>query len=354
MPRVAPKTTHAPPANPAGIQHPGPALEVNTCAGAIRYVGRFLGGALRIYTVMKRVLITGASGRVGSYICSKARAGEFEVHGTWFSRHVPLEGVSFTRVDFTSEDEIARCLRSVMPDIVIHAGALAKEAEWERLEAVNVRATGLISGLCGELGAFLVFISTDLAFDGTKGFYHEEDPVNPVGPYPLSKVMAEEKVRESGIPGAIVRIPINYGWTSSRSTFLEWILNEVKEGRQATLFDDQYRSPLYLGTLAEALLEIAGRRMEGIWHIGGAERISRYDFGIKAASLLGFPAGSLVAVKKKDIVYQGSPCEDCSLDTGKATRELETSLPGVAGGLKALLEERDGPCENWFMRKGER
>jgi dTDP-4-dehydrorhamnose reductase len=302
---------------------------------------------------MEKILITGGSGRVGSYLCQRARVMGWEVHGTFFSHELPLPGILFYRLDLASEREIGECIRLIRPAVVIHGAAIPKEVEWDLLLAINVRATAILARICADMGIFLIYVSTDLAFDGTKGLYKEEDAVNPVGPYPLSKVMAEEEVREGGGETAIARIPINYGWTASRSTFLEWILKEGCAGRPVTLFCDQFRSPIYLGNLAEATLEIARRRLTGTWHLAGSERVTRYEFGLAAASLLGFPEKWLLPAKLNDTLFKGSTCADCSLEVSKAARLLNVPLLRTREGLQAARDEQGGPCGNWFTGKGE-
>jgi dTDP-4-dehydrorhamnose reductase len=297
---------------------------------------------------MEKMLITGGSGKVGSYFCWHARKGGREVLSTYYTYPAEMEGINYQRLSLFEEAAIIRLLKEIKPDLVIHAAAIPKEDLRERLIAVNVKATESIASYCAGAGIYMAYISTDLVFDGKKGYYSEEDRVSPVGEYAMSKVLGEEKVKERAFPSAIIRIPINYGWTWSRSTFLEWILGELQEGRQIKLFSDQQRSIAYLGNLAQAILEIVERRLTGIYHIGGKEPCSRYAFGLEAARALGFSTDQLMSVRMKDIEYKGSRCPNCSLNITKARKTLCTPLLSVREGLQALAQEGGGPAGRWF------
>jgi dTDP-4-dehydrorhamnose reductase len=288
---------------------------------------------------MERILITGGSGRVGSYLCRKALSPAREIHATYLSHGCELSGVSFHRLDLRQEAEVRILLDEIRPDVLIHTAAIPNEDAEERLLAVNVKGTEQLVRYCEKTEAYLAHISTDLVFDGKKGNYRETDAVNPLGLYPTSKVMAEELIMKSCIEASILRITINYGWTPTGSSFGEWILKESAAGRKVPLFIDQFRSPIYLHNLADAIVEIAEKRLKGIFHLGGADRITRFNFGLKMGEVFGFSREGLIARGMNEHTYTGSHCPDCSLNIEKAQSSLSTGLLGVEEGLKAFRNE---------------
>lgn len=293
---------------------------------------------LRELALMK-ILITGGSGRLGSYLCRKARDKGYETYSNYFSHKVQMAGVEFFSLDISSGDAVQESLARIEPLAIIHCAAITRDDSLENLTRVNVRGTENIASFCEKTGAWLAHISTDLVFDGKKGKYSEEDAVNPSGQYPESKLMAEKRVLESGAPASIVRIPINYGWTRDNSTFVEWILKQVARRQKVPLFSDQYRSPVYLSNLADAILEIMELKPSEIFHLGGPDRVTRYELGLKVAELFEFPEELLLPVRMSEVEFSGSRCADCSFDISKAARLLKTRLLGIDEGLRLLKEE---------------
>ncbi|MDQ7821843.1 MAG: SDR family oxidoreductase [Candidatus Eremiobacteraeota bacterium] len=284
-------------------------------------------------------VVTGASGRVGASIVRKASAQGLELCGLYHCRCLTSPGIEAYQADIADRRSLFTLLDRIRPEKIIHCAAIAHDDEEERLRCVNIEGTANLAEYCKAHGAYLVHLSTDLVFDGEKGRYREDDELSPVGRYPLSKARAEEAVRESGARASIARIPINYGWSRDGTTFAEWILSRMRQGVQVPLFVDQFRSPIYLGNLAEALLELARRECPGTFHLAGADRITRYDFGLRMADLFRFPRELLAGVKMEEVAYRGSRSKDCSLDVTKARSLLATPLLGVEEGLRAFKEE---------------
>lgn len=284
---------------------------------------------------------------MGSYLCRAAARRRVKVFSSYMSHQFAMEGVHAFPLDLTQKELVLRRLADLRPEKIIHCAAITYETDSNLLHEVNLRGTEHLLSYCRSSGAYLLYVSTDLAFDGGKGCYREEDPVNPVGNYPQSKVLGEESVQNSGMPWSIARIPINYGWTPGNNSFIEWILGKVQSREPVPLFTDQYRSPIYLGSLAKALLEIASRELGGIFHLAGHDRVSRYEVGQKAAEIFGFPQSLLSPVSMSDVQYSGSRCRDCSLDTGRARLILDAQLPGIEEGMRMMKEEENPYRESW-------
>src|SRR3954452_4443791 len=127
-----------------------------------------------------RWLVTGASGLLGGYLLRQLRAaGESVV--AWSRSHA---GESFTPVDLADPTAVAAAFHSAAPDVVLHAAALARVGDCHRDPAgarrINTDGTRLLAELAADAGARLVFVSTDLVFDGERGEYRESDVPNPL------------------------------------------------------------------------------------------------------------------------------------------------------------------------------
>ena len=113
----------------------------------------------------------------------------------------------------------------------------------------------------------------------------------------------------------------------------------MKKGEEVRIVTDQFISPTLNTNLARMLLEAGGRGLEGIYHLAGAERISRYDFACKLADAFGLDRGLIVPVKMADLSWKARRPMDSSLDVGKASRLLEERPWGIGRSFEVLKEE---------------
>ena len=201
----------------------------------------FQGLAIAVRTLaIMRILVTGASGQLGSYLAHELlRAGKSELilwsRGTTGSR----SGLEIRAVDLTDGPALTSALEEADPDLVIHAAAISAADQVrtapERGWAVNVEGTRRLAAWCGDRGRRLIFTSTDLVFDGARGWYREDDETGPVLAYGRTKAAAEPLVLQ--IPGGLVaRISLLYGPSrAGRASFFDRALASLRAGRTSGL-----------------------------------------------------------------------------------------------------------------------
>lgn len=270
---------------------------------------------------MKKLLITGASGFLGWNICRAAK-DRWDTVGTVFSHPVRIDGVNIFRVDLTVFQEVKRMFHEFRPDAVIHTAAAASpdycQIHTSETHKINVDAAVNIAGLCADHEISLAFTSTDLVFDGCRGMYKEEDPVNPVNIYGEQKVLAEQKLLETYPDAAVCRMPLMLGLSSpAYKSSLQTIVKAFIGGGELTLFTDEFRSPLSAEMAARGLL-LSLKKVQGIIHLGGRERISRYDLGIMLADILHCDNPNITPCKQNDLTFAAPRAADVSLDSSKA------------------------------------
>jgi dTDP-4-dehydrorhamnose reductase len=286
----------------------------------------------------KKLLITGASGLVGGNAAVLGRE-TWNVSAAYGSRPFQAAGMSAVRLDLTDARSIRSLVQSLRPDAVIHCAASSKldecEADKNRTFAVNAESVRVLAGACADSGARLVFTSTDMVFDGEKGRYAETDPVSPINVYGESKCAAEEHVRRFCADHAIVRVALVYGKPATGGTsFSEGFLKTWRAGKPVFLFTDQFRTPVEVTGLAEALLELAGSSFRGTIHAGGADRVDRYTFGCVLARKAGISAELLKPVSMAGAVLPAKRPRDASLDVSLAGSLLKTRLLGFREGIE--------------------
>lgn len=270
---------------------------------------------------MKRLLITGVSGFLGWNVCQIAKE-RWQIFGTTFSHPLEIEGVNIIRIDLRDFKELRRLFKEIRPDAVIHTAGAADPnfCQTHRMETqrINVDASINIACLCADYSIPCVFTSSDIVFDGLNPPYKEDDPVSPVNFYGEQKVMAERGMLRYYPEVAICRMPLMFGVAPpTASSFIQPMIKAMMEGDDLRLFIDEIRTPTSGETAGNGLL-LALEKVHGIIHLGGIERISRYDFGRLLSDVMGIKDAKLIPCRQADIPMPAPRPPDTSLDSSKA------------------------------------
>ncbi|HEX4590789.1 MAG TPA: SDR family oxidoreductase, partial [Gemmataceae bacterium] len=242
-----------------------------------------------------RWLLTGATGLLGGYVLRQLRS---ESIVAWSgSQQSDVLGVPLIRADLADSAAVAAAFSAAAPDVVIHAAAVARVDECrrdsDRARRINTEGSRHLAELAAERGARLVYVSTDLVFDGERGSYRESDSPSPLTVYGLTKADAETAVLTFPRT-AVARLSLLYGpCLTGRSSFFDRMVAALKQGQPIPLFADEWRTPLDLATAATALVELGRSEVTGLLHIGGPERLSRLEMGRQLAEALGVSGDSI-------------------------------------------------------------
>jgi dTDP-4-dehydrorhamnose reductase len=287
-------------------------------------------------TRTRRVLVTGAGGLLGGRL-ALLLAPAFDVVAAR-RRTSPPAGLAAVSLDLDSPLSIERALDEARPDAVVHAAAVTDPDHAERFpdEAarVNVQAVEVLARLCGARGIHLVLISTDLVFAGDRAPYREDDAPAPLLAYGRTKLLGEDAALQLAPGAAVARVALvhgrGYGPRASATESIAWSL---RAGRGLRLYTDQFRTVVDPVSAADALERILRLGAAGRFHVGGPERVSRYDLGRRVAARLLLPA-SLIAPATLATHATGAPRPpDVSLDSSRALRELDWRPRPVDDGI---------------------
>lgn len=236
--------------------------------------------------------VTGATGYLGSELV----------------RLVP--DASTERVEIRDRGAVEALLRRLAPDVVVHT---AYRQDGPGALEITVDGAENVARAAAAVGARLIHLSTDVVFDGRKGApYVEADEVSPVTDYGRAKAEAELRVARAHPEALIVRTSLIYGGAEPSKHEL------TARDPSFTFFTNEIRSPVQVGDLARALVELAALDVAGPLHVAGADAVSRADF---AELIVGAPVASALAPATRPL--------DCSLDSSRAQALLETRLRGV-------------------------
>jgi dTDP-4-dehydrorhamnose reductase len=292
-------------------------------------------------TAMKKLLVTGASGLLGWNVCAIARES-WRVFGVVNRHAIDLPGASRLICDLTRPDHLLQLFRNVAADAVVHCAAVAQpdacQAQPEDSRPINVEVPATLAQLCAAARTPYVFVSTDLVFDGTRAPYDEGDPVSPVSVYGEQKVAAERMVRERHPDAMIVRLPLMFGDPGPAATsFIHPWVAALRSGKVLSLFVDEFRTPVGVRTAARGLLMAPGLE-GGILHLGGRERVSRYDLGVLLAEMLGAEIGLIQPGRQRDRTVGAPRPPDVSLNSARAYA-LGYDPPSLSDALAEFLRD---------------
>ena len=230
--------------------------------------------------------------------------------GTELVRLAP--GATRERVEVRDAAAVLALLERVRPDVVIHT---AYRQDGEGAGAIVVDGSENVARAAAEVGARLVHISTDVVFDGRKGApYVEADIPSPCTEYGRAKAEAETRVAASAPGALIVRTSLIVGGPGHERSKHE----RAAADPESTFYDDEIRSPVQVGDLAAALLELCRSDAAGVLNVAGADDLSRADL---AALAVGRPV-------RRAPAPPGRPL-DCSLDSTRARAILRVPLRGA-------------------------
>lgn len=278
-----------------------------------------------------KVLITGVSGQLGN-----------DAAKTLTARGVPFLGVSSKELDVTDQDAVLRVFNTYRPDEVLHCAAWTKvdlaEDEPERCMRVNAEGTRNIALACREIGAKLLYISTDYVFPGTGDKpWETDDPTGPLNVYGRSKLAGEEAVRELVKKHFIVRT----SWVMGEhgSNFVKIMLRLAETRNELRVVDDQIGSPTFTADLAPLLCDMLETENYGVYHATNEGYCSWAELAEAVFRL----SGKNVTVRHVSTEEYGaraarpknSGLSKSSLDAGGFAR-----LPGWETSLAVLLAER--------------
>lgn len=285
-----------------------------------------------------KILITGSTGLLGKGL-SETADGQHELVGAHL-RDYPVKDPRARHIalDVRDRGAVRKLFAAERFDAVIHAAGLATvdlvEKHPEEGRRSNLEGTITIAEACAAHGAHLVYISTNSVFDGRSAPYAEDAPVNPLHEYGRVKLACEAAAR--GLPGCTIARPIlMYGWNHlvNRPNPVTWIYEQLLHGNRVALVDDIYENPLYNRQCGRALWRMVSQRPQGIFHLAGAERVNRFELGLKVARAFALDESLLSRVDSSHFPSIVPRPKDTTFLTARMERELGIKPMTLEEGL---------------------
>lgn len=295
------------------------------------------------------VVITGGSGFVAGSILRQIPNGIVAYTISRQDKPDTLpEHIQWIKISSNDKKEWVDAISDIRPDVIIHTSAMADIDECEKYPdlawEVNVGLTRTLLKSAEKQACRFIYCSTDTVFDGVKGMYTEEDIPVPLNYYAKTKVQAEQDVLQSKISHVVARLSLVMGFPvlGVGNSFLARMQKKIEEGKSVPMPEDEYRTPIDVITVGRALIELAQNSFEGIIHLAGNERSSRYNMAKIIAREMNWDESLIQPHVITDSMRAPRP-KDASLCNTLAKSVLKTPFYNITDGIKLVKE---------FIKKG--
>lgn len=293
-----------------------------------------------------KTLITGANGLLGQKIVEFciARKIEFFATSAGENRNPTCPNSHYSSMDITVKAEVEILINKVMPSHIIHTAAITNvdycQLNPDECEKVNNEASIFLASICDKMNIHFQFLSTDFVFDGEKGNYSEDDEVNPLSIYGLSKANTEGfLIALENKNWSIIRTIIVYGkgHNLSRSNLIVWAKESLENGVEMKIIDDQFRAPTFVDDLANACIEVILKRRTGVFNISGPITSSIYEIVEKIATHFNYSMSNVSRISSKELNQPAKRPPKTGFDLTKAKKELNYSPRTIEESLDLIF-----------------
>jgi dTDP-4-dehydrorhamnose reductase len=284
----------------------------------------------------KKVIIFGCRGQLGVELMAVLEARGYAVVG--FDR---------SEVDISDTAQVERAFATQEPAFVVNAAAYNQVDVAEKEPLPAMQANGLavrnLAMACRQHDARLVHFSTDYVFDGTAGrAYTEDDAPRPLGAYAVSKLAGELYaqayldnpliIRTSGVfgPG---------GLNTARGNFIEAMLRLAASNQPIRVLNDHVASPTYSPFLAARAVDLVDRNLTGIFHVGGGQPISWFDYAAMIFRVAGLHP-ELKPTNEREFRTAARRPKYSALSNAKMERAGIEPMPPLETAVKLYMQER--------------
>ena len=248
--------------------------------------------------------------------------------------------VDYIPCDITNREQVKKIVYDFCPDYIVNAAAFTNvdksETEREQAWKVNVKAVEYIAEAARVIDAHLIHISSDYIFNGKNGPYSENTVPNPIGYYGRTKLASENALKISGAIYTILRTNVLYGIApDSRPDFVKWVVESLRNKKNIRVVIDQINNPTFIDDLVQAISKIIEFGRTGIYHIGGREFLSRFEFTNIIADYFHLDKSLVTPITTEELNQRARR----PLKSGLITLKAETELGYKPHLIPEALEE---------------
>ena len=287
---------------------------------------------------MRKLLITGANGQLGSEIQFLAKQYP----------NYELVLTDFAELDITNLSAVLDFVKGTSYYAVINCAAYTAvdkaETEIEKAYQINEIGAANLATAAKQLGAKFIHVSTDFIFDGTHSSpILEDDKPNPISVYGASKLAGEKAVMEANMESVIFRT--SWVYSSYGANFVKTIIRLCRERDSLSIIYDQIGTPTYARDLAQTILstldKVVEKKISGFLNFSNEGIASWYDFAIAIRDMAGLST-RILPIETSQYPTPAARPKYSVLNKRKIKETFQLEIPYWRDSLKscvALLQE---------------
>lgn len=235
--------------------------------------------------------------------------------------------------------ELAEIVAAEAPRLIVYCGPTAA-ASWDEASSIDAELEAFraktVEQAAVKRESRMIYLSTDAVFSGPRLFHHETFPT--AGNHRTAKAARSVEQALTATETLILRTHL-FGWSTGGTSYAERMWAELDDGREPAASGTSYATPILVSDAAEFVWQAYRRKLTGLYHLGGAERISQWQF----AAELSRADGGTLSISRASAVVSIPPTagDETSLDSRRLQRALSMPLPLVQYGIDRFLKQRD-------------
>jgi dTDP-4-dehydrorhamnose reductase len=280
---------------------------------------------------MDRILITGASGLLGTHLSEFLRNSGLNVITHAFKSKAD------NNFDLSKKSDVLSALDEINPTIIINLAALTDvdkcEEDIQLCYSTNVRAVENLTEWINGKDCQLIHISTDQLYDNAVA--SKEDNIVMSNTYTFSKYASELAAHKVG--ATIIRTNFfGKSQTPNRDSFSDWITKALKDGQKINMFNDVLFNPVSIQTLCNCLKLIVEKPIGGVFNIGSKDPLSKKDFAMYLAELFSLDTSNINSITIEELNLKANRPKNMIMDVSKFEETYSIELPSLKDEIASL------------------
>lgn len=291
----------------------------------------------------KKILIFGASGLLGSnWLAIKSK--DFNNYSVFNRRIIKSKKIPSFKLNLSNQKDIEKLVKKIRPKLILNFIALTNVDECEKNKRkalfVNFKITSNIVKICNKLQIKLIHISSDHIFSTKHKFKSEKFKTNSINYYAETKILADNEIIKNLKNYLIIRTNFfGYG-TSYRSSFSDYIINNIISKQKIIISDNIYFNPVYIRNLINIIHKLIDKDATGIFNIASNNRISKYKFATLLCNLYGLNKDYILKKEKTNNEYIFKRPKEMSLNNKKVSKLLNINIGSIKENILMMKKDK--------------